>query len=96
MTFLVLMAIAYLLLGLLTISIGVLIAALEQAFTATQEQNKKARIAQQEQLPPVQDNTELLRQIRGNCEQIEADVYLQNQLHYWNSWNRNNEFRNLR
>lgn len=96
MTFLVLLAIAELLLGLLTILVGALICCLEQAFTATQDQLRRERAEKQAQLPPApQDNKELLREIARNCEQIEADVYLQNQLHYWNSWNKNNDFRNL-
>ena len=96
MTFLILMAMAEFLLFLLMISIGVLISCLEKAFTESQKMSAKEREYRENAVLPEQDYTEQLRQIRHNCEQIEADVYLQNQLHYWNSWNKHNEFRNLR
>lgn len=95
MTFLILMAMAEFLLFLLMISIGVLISCLEKAFTESQKMSDKEREHRENAVLPEQDYTEQLRAIRRNCEQIEADVFLQNQLHYWNSWNRNNEFRNL-
>ena len=85
MAFLVLLALAELLLGLLTIAIGALIAGLESALTIRRAQIGGERTDRRQQT--VQDYTQQLREIRRNCEQIEADAYLQNQLHYWNRRN---------
>lgn len=85
MAFLVVLALAELLLGLLTITIGALIAGLERAFITAQEKSRRQRADREQQTAP--EYTEQLRDIRHSCEQIEADIYLQNQLHHWNSMN---------
>ena len=94
MTFLILLAMAEFLLFLLMISIGVLICGIEKAFTESKRLEHRERTEQQT-LSSIQEHREQLRQIRSNCEQIEADIYLRNQLHYWPQWNKHNDLRNM-